>query len=421
VSALQSWLHKEYGSVVYVSWKQDVAGSAHVEHSLDGELWEPLAAQEREAGTHEELLLGIPYGVELRYRVVLDADEGPVTSEEGSIATRSLPEGMPLPEILTMDEAALDPSLRYLLVSLDGENSLGAARMWSFIFDRQGEVLWARQTPSDRTTLFPQVSPDGADLLIDHNSFWSIFDGGAASQVLRMKIDGSVLATYDTPGMHHPFTSLPDGSVLWASTDGNFDTLMKLTPEGEQEALWSCEDFHASLGGDWFCGSNTISWDEATDSFLFSIYSTASVVEIDHASGETLRWFGYLDGAWGFEPEDSAFFWQHGVHYTEAGTMLMSARLSTQTAETVVREYELDHEAQLLRQVWSFGEGEGIYAPEMGEAHRLGNGNTLHNLGAATRLREVTSEGEVVWDVCFSRGTYLGRSTPLEDLYALAP
>ncbi len=51
----------------------------------------------------------------------------------------------------------------------------------------------------------------------------------------------------------------------------------------------------------------------------------------------------------------------------------------------------------------------------------LGNGNTLHNCGSGARVREITPAGEVVWDLTFSSGTYLGRTTPIDDLYAFAP
>ena len=55
-----------------------------------------------------------------------------------------------------------------------------------------------------------------------------------------------------------------------------------------------------------------------------------------------------------------------------------------------------------------------------GEAHRLPGGNTLHNYGSAARLREITPDGEVVWDADWDAG-YMGRSEPVADLYALAP
>ena len=90
--------------------------------------------------------------------------------------------------------------------------------------------------------------------------------------------------------------------------------------------------------------------------------------------------------------------------------------------ETVAREYELDEAGDVLVQVWSFGVGEGVYGSEMGEVARLPNGNTLHNYGEAMRLREATQDGTVVWDVAWpEQGMTLGRTTPLTDLYELAP
>ncbi len=92
-----------------------------------------------------------------------------------------------------------------------------------------------------------------------------------------------------------------------------------------------------------------------------------------------------------------------------------------------VREYELDYEEKILRQVWAFGEDEGIAGKYAGEAHRLINGNTLHNYGTGARLREITPDGELVWDVKFpggntdGNGRLQGRSVFITDLYDFAP
>jgi len=89
--------------------------------------------------------------------------------------------------------------------------------------------------------------------------------------------------------------------------------------------------------------------------------------------------------------------------------------------ETAAREYEVDDASETLVEVWNFGLGEGIYGDTAGEAHRLENGNTLHNYGSAGHLREVTSEGEIVWEVEWPGNKLLGRTVFLEDLYAFAP
>ena len=86
-----------------------------------------------------------------------------------------------------------------------------------------------------------------------------------------------------------------------------------------------------------------------------------------------------------------------------------------------MREYRMDESTETLELVWSAGEGEGLRSWNMGEAHRLENGNSLHNLGDGGRLRELRPDGTVVWDLDWGEGYGLGRTTPIADLYALLP
>jgi hypothetical protein len=433
VSEVRASLHETIESIVRVEWTQDIPGETWLEFSVDGETWLESPREHHPTGLlHDELLLGVPYDSEVSYRIlvepvagVIDEGEGPLVSATHSITTGAQPEGVPTLELHAMDPEALDPDTHYVLGSIDVLGAMGTAiGTWSFVFDRQGRVVWAWETPFQRATIHARVARTGTEFLIDYGSFYAIYDGGAASQVARLKIDGTEVALYDTPGLHHPFTYTPDGGLLWGAHNAGMNTLRQMSPDGTVTDIWSCAEFYDEIKYDEhgnYCASNTVTWDDASGHVLFSLYSSDSVVEIDPASGESLRWFGHIPEAWSFAPEDSAFWWQHGVHYTEQGTMLVSAKETRNGTETVVREYELDEDSQALVQIWSFGDGEGVYGPEMGEAHRLGNGNTLHNYGSGARVREVTPAGELVWDLTFSSGTYLGRTTPIADLYAFAP
>ncbi len=172
--------------------------------------------------------------------------------------------------------------------------------------------------------------------------------------------------------------------------------------------------------------SNALFWHEETDTFLYSFFSSMTVVQLERSTGTTLRSWGQFSD-WSFDPPESQFDWQHGVTFTETGTLLLSTHVSQESDEGVVREFELDEQNKVLRQVWSFAEGDGIPALEYGEAHRLPGGNTLHNYGSTTRVREATPEGLVVWDLAWldEQGeplpAFIGRSLLLEDLYAFAP
>ena len=121
-------------------------------------------------------------------------------------------------------------------------------------------------------------------------------------------------------------------------------------------------------------------------------------------------------------PSSSMWWWQHGANFTEEGTLLVSTRSSEEGTETLVREYLLDEDTETLVEAWQFGTGEGIYGSTLGEAHRLPGGNTLHNYGSHARMREITPEGDLVWELWLGGDDqYLGRSTPLADLYAFVP
>jgi hypothetical protein len=238
-----------------------------------------------------------------------------------------------------------------------------------------------------------------------------------------MTIDGAVLETIDAPGMHHCFIEMPDGSILWGAADG-FDSerIMRRWPDGTVTTVWDCVPFYDSLGlVDW-CHTNSIVYDEPTDTLLLSFPTDDTfVLEVDATTGDELRWFGHIPGSWSFDAPTSAFQYQHGVTWTDQGTLLLSSQLSPSNEDALVREYTVDEGTQTLTQIWSFGAGDGIDAVNAGEAHRLPNGNTLHNTGTTPRVREITAGDQVVWDLVWPGDRLLGRTVFVTDLYALLP
>ena len=420
---LQVAVHSTIGALLTVSWDQVEACTGVVSYRFDDEDWRASPSASLGPGAQEQSLVGIPYASEVELQLEQDCDGGSWTSLIVQTQTDPLPDGLPHGGLITAVGGAWDPSWAFILTTIDSRSDhSNPDATWTVILDREGRTVWALPTQAFRITIAARVAQDGASLLLDLNSFWAIFDGGEASQVLRVDLEGREIEAYDTPGLHHPFTELPDGTIAWGAVSGWNDTIELLDPaSGQQTSLWSCTVFHQQVGAVTPCSSNTLNWSDARDSYLMSFYSTDSVVEVDATSGQTLRWFGQLDGSYAFDPVDSAFWWQHGAYFTDEGTLLLSTLNGQPGDETLVREYSLDESSQTLHQVWTFGDGEGIYGHEMGEAWRLPNGNTMHNMGTAQRLREITPEGEVVWDLGWTRGSYIGRSTGIADLYELLP
>jgi hypothetical protein len=373
------------------------------------------------AGDNEELLLGIPYDSQVTWRVVVENAAGSDTSPDQAIGTRAVPSSLPLPVVLSSDPARYDPDVEYVYLSVAQEGGDAGDPWWTLIVDRQGRVVWGKQSDPSRTSFHPRVSWDGTALLVDQNAFWAIFSLSQGS-VDKIKIDGSIVHTWQTPGLHHPLQELPDGSLAYGGFTGWYDEVLQIVhPDGTADALWSCDDFMSSIGESTSCASNTLNYDLLTDTFLFSFWTSETVIQVDGTTGDTLRWFGHSAGAYAFDPPNSAFWYQHGAHLTPQGTFLVSTHASEPSVELVTREYEIDDTNHTLHEIWNAGLGDGVTGSQMGEAYRFPGGNTLQNYGYNPRMREFTPEGDVVWDVDFPTTSRIGRSTGLSDLYLLAP
>ena len=426
VDGIETRVHSDYGTLFYVSWEQLVAATVWVEFSFDEGEWRSSPPIDAAAGPQEHLLLGIPYDEDFTWRIVNDfgGGEDPEAvfhTEDAEGETEEVPDEVPLPSVTIADEINWDQDTPWVLTSMSENGSYGLGGIWwAFIVDRQGRVVWARETPRYHMSMHTQLNYDKDALLIDYNTYWATYDA-SGGQIYELKIDGTEVAIYDTPGLHHPFYQLADGTMLWGAYINNNELLEELSPDGSTRTIWDCRDYLESIGDNDSCGSNTVYWNEPEDTVLFSMFTLDSVVEIDRTSGEVLRTFGHTSDAWSFDPIDSAFWYQHGSYYTPEGTLLLSTHDQRNERSTVVREYELDEETETLVEIWNFGLDDPLLGQQMGEAHRLASGNILHNYGTTPRLREATHDGEIVWDIEWERTNYIGRSTMLTDLYALAP
>jgi hypothetical protein len=362
----------------------------------------------------------MPYSHEVAYRVVNDFGNGPLYSDEQFISTGEIPSGMSVPDDVSGDPDQWNTHTPYILTSINQPGYYLDGLWWVMILDRAGRPVWARQTEMFYNSMHPRLSHDETSLFIDYNAHYGQFNYDL-SYIVKMKIDGTVLETYDTPGMHHDYTDTADGSLLWGAFDGSDEKLRRINPDGTIDEIWSCLNALSQIGTSGSCGSNTLYWHEQSDTLLFSFYSLSSVFEIDHATGETLRQFGNIKDTYDFDPSPSLFYWQHGTNFTDAGTLLTSTYLNSAGVETIAREYAIGEETETLVEIWNYGIGDGIFGDVMGEAHRLENGNTLHNTGSNARLREATPMGDTVWDANWLTDTIVGRSTPIHDLYMLAP
>lgn len=413
LSGLAWRLHEEMGSLVYVSWTQASAGTLHVEYSFDEGVWLSSPPRAFPAGQSEQLLVGIPFGTAAAWRVV---HEGGGSVDGPEILTGPLSESFPVGTVTVSEPDGWLSEGRWLLTSISqAPRGWTGGWYWVYILDRAGRVVWAKRAPDQHWVLFPQIAVTRDHFLWDDATAWSDFDHGAGSVVHKAWLDEEI-EVVSTPGLHHAFVQLPDGTLAWGSqAHGGGEALAQLPPgAAEEEIFWTAEEDWPG-GCTWFyCESNGLFYVEGTDSLLYSYYTNNSIVEVERSTGTSLWWAGDVRDGYAFDPPDSEFEWQHGLSYTEAGTLLLS---SEHQRRTWLLEYEVDHAAETLRLVWS--NDSGVKADTNGQAWRLDNGNTLHIVGSAGVIREVGAGDVDVWRVDYGGDYLLGQGEFVADLYTL--
>lgn len=407
--------HPSFGSLLQVSWQQHVPGTAWVRYRVDEE-WRQTPVRTLGVGPQEQVVAGLPYGWEVELQVVVSTHQEQAASAATTAWTTDPPEGLPAPTVELARPWLFDPHTAFVMVNTNEPGSWDTG-WWTMILDRQGRVVWARPSDEQTSTIFGAPAPGGRSLLLDQSTFWTLFDQGERSEVLELQLDGTVLQRWSTPGLHHDFVGLPDGSIIWGASALGLESLQELSPDGSQRTIWTCDP--GQVGG--MCTSNAVSWNEETDTLLFSLVTLNSVVELDRRTGEELRWFGDQPQSYSLDPAFGQFYKQHGVQLTEEGTLLMSCWDAEEGQRLLVREYEIDDEQQTLELIWTYVQEPEVFAYVLGDVVRLDSGNTLHSLGRGGHLRELSAEGELAWDLAWPESTDIGRASALADLYPLLP
>ena len=121
-----SWrLDEAIESLVHLSWQQSGAATGKVEYSFDEGEWLLSPVEFRDAGAHDDLLLGIPFDTEVRARVVLERDGAELTSAEVTAITGVIPDELPLPEVLVSQPDQWEPGMDYMLGSINPSPGAG--------------------------------------------------------------------------------------------------------------------------------------------------------------------------------------------------------------------------------------------------------------------------------------------------------
>ena len=423
VSDLAWSVHPQVATVLEVTWTQlEDSDASWVEFIYPGNDWVTSPEGDGSVGEHREWLFGLPAEAAISFRIVNRVgDEIRLGEELVGANTDALPEDLPLAQALGWNET-LTSDDRWFLLSLEVQDEdWYQGPFWVLVLDRLGRVVWYYAVPDDRCTMHGRTALSGDHMLFEETTIYT-GDEGAGSLLRRMTLDMAFDETTPVPGLGSTFAETDDGLILFDDyTDFPETWLEELHPDGTRRRIWLCNDWADQHDLPvWGCDPNETIWVRDTDTVLWSMWWSDSVLELERETGAIVHQWGRMPGSWDFEPAGVGFEMQHYPHYTDAGTLLVSTHIPNQPSVHRIREFELDPMTETLTEIWTYGEGLDLWPRYAGGAFWLHNGNVLINYGTDARIREITHDDQqLVWEIAWDSDYLIGHVTALQDLYAI--
>ncbi|ANZ19705.1 aryl-sulfate sulfotransferase [Streptomyces noursei] len=289
------------------------------------------------------------------------------------------------------------------------------------LIDLRGTVVHRWQLPH-RPGRHARILPNGnlaynATLPDQHALFpmWHKYRGGLMQEIAP---DGTVLRSFTDPLQHHDAHHHGDGRILYSALepltgdraaavrggvpdsapDGTVyaDTLREVDADGRLLWSWNAADhldpddhaLHPAYSREHWPLINSV-LPLADGNVLASLRSTSAVIVISRATGEVL---------WRTGP--GVVSQQHHPTELPNGNFLIFDNGVFRPGCDVPHSRVIEVERATGTVVWEYHDParEAFFAPFMGSAQRLPNGNTLVTDSPAGRLFEVTAEGQVCWE-----------------------
>jgi hypothetical protein len=406
----------QIATVVKVSFTTNTPAESHVEYGPTPSLGFKTPVESTTSESHSHTLLGLEADTEYFYRAVASDGALEKTGETLAIRTGVLPLGMP-PLSLEGDE--IDG---FVIVPV-----LGASTK-VLVLDGAGNVVWYHADDRELDFYRARLSVDGKSML--YNAASVSGTPSEASELVRVALDGSATSSIPVPLLAHDFVEHPDGTlgamvVEYREVDGEElrgDKIVEIDGAGNFTTVWSawdCFDPADTPGDDPALGwtfANALDFDPAADAYYLGLRNFSSIVKIDRKTGQCEWVLGTYGATFEFARGSTRFLHQHQFHVRDDRILVFDNEGSSGD-ESRVLEYELDFEAMVATEVWSYTSEPPVFTFVLGEATRLPDGDTFVNWSAAGQMERVSPEGESRWKLNSGAGFAFGFSTLASDLY----
>lgn len=404
-------------TVVQVRWRTDRASIGYVEYGPTPELGFNTPLEDSETLEHSYSLLGLTAETKYYYRVVTWDGRDAGASDVATITTGSLPIGMPR---LTRKGDGND---LFTIVPILGSTTAVT------ILDPSGQIVWYHTDDRELDFYRARLSVNGKDLI--YNAASVSGDPADNSELVRVALDGSGGSSIKVPLLAHDFVEHPDGTLAamvveyrdFEGTPLRGDKIVEIDADGKQTTIWTswdCFDPSVVTGDDIEHGwtfANALDYDPVDQKYYLGMRNFSSIAKIDRASHACEWVLGFTAPTLHFAPGSARFLHQHQFQLRGNHILIFDNDGSPGT-ESRVLEYELDFEANLATQVWSYVSDPTVYTFVLGEPTRLANGDTFIDWATAGQLERVNAAGESLWKVNSGAGAAFGFNTLAMTLYS---
>lgn len=417
-------------TVGVVTWGTNLSNptSAHIDFGLDTNYGMSAPVNKPSASGNKTLLLGMKQKKTYHYRIVATNSGGDCSSEDKTITTGSLANGLPTIKVANKGDASA--LFGGFLITTQYQGASGG-KAPALIFDKDGEVVWAyaiSTSGSDGLTC-ARMSFDGNHMWINSANVGGAMMGGGSGKAIvhRVAMDGTDdqdLSSKFT-GLNHQLTVLPDETVAYYAYGSNgCEDIKEYSPSGTTKTIVNAG---TAQGGSSACHVNNIQY-SPDDALVFSDLDSQVVVKVSRKDGSTVWTLNA-----GKSPL-SGVTWkgsQHGIHVLDANQILLFNNNSTSlmgmgsaggTGDgSKILQIKIDPAAKSASSVWSYKGPANLQNDIMGDLQRLSNGNTIIGYSTKGAVQEVDKDGKVLTDWTFPLGGQFGYIEKRATLYGPPP
>ncbi len=410
-------------TVLHVSWTTDAASTGTVTARFGEE--EVRVSDATLTTDHRVTVTGLPPITEVDVSVAVD---GSPERARADITTGPSPAWVPefvyAPDVPEQSEGGF--TLVPVLLGITGAEIEGGGVV---ALDRLGRVVWAWPADDAGDPGVPvraRLALDGTSVLYNH----SAASVDAPADIVRVALDGGRTDVVEITGGLTDFTEYTPGGYLMLGRDlrlfgdrkilGN--TVIEVTPEGEQRTVWSVFDAlepDLSRGytrsdpwdptvEDW-SHVNGISYDPANEAIYVTVTVNNSVMRIDRATGLQEWTLADEEGDFHTADEHPLLDHPHSVETIRGGLVVFNRGDPLDpTACSEALDITIDFEAGIAQRGWAYEDPGCLLTTFLGSAQRLAGGNTVVTWSTSGQVDEVTPDGEIAWRINAPLGAGIG-------------